>query len=388
VFVSIDNQISRAQEVEELFEEIMQSVADGTILPGEPPHSNTYPFIPSDSDLNQKFFRRIPPTEMFGSLEIIETHTIEHSIQMMPRHVSEHEIHVHADEFYRNRNKAMRKVPTSRLEELKYNFGGYIPETTIKIKRNVLSCESYSKYLSQTRTDFMKYLPISNYQNKELEAEINLKEKDQPEEAIESDSDSDISFSEGYWNARVLERLHPDVVQEDISPEDLVLHQVPNGQSFELRIARICGRLGMAKQNRIQLATLLAKKPAIQQYELMEALEQCTLAILSRERQLSELVSMEYQIGKPLRFWTDSVNQLRRGEAVRRELEEGLKLCSQRVIETLNNVEKRLPHFLFAITFFEDDYRQKMKRDYVQMLHELHHPISATSKTTSETVES
>ncbi|KNE71135.1 hypothetical protein, variant [Allomyces macrogynus ATCC 38327] len=204
----LDSQLSRTQEVEELFDEIMQSVTGGQLHLTEPPAAKRYPAIAHDSLAAQLVHQS---TMSLVSRSTIETRTIAHRIQMMPRHVSQHEIHVAADAFAKNRAAAMAAVPSSRNDAFRYNFGGYIPQTTVRVRRNRLTIEGYRAFLRHTRVDFLEKEDMDTRLGRPMsgphdagtgaddEAELNRRRR----------SALDLSFIPGSWNTNVLEAMSP-----------------------------------------------------------------------------------------------------------------------------------------------------------------------------------
>ncbi|KAJ3365883.1 Coiled-coil domain-containing protein 87 [Allomyces arbusculus] len=209
----LDSQLSRTQEVEELFDEIMQSVTGGQLLLTEPPAAKKYPAIAHDSLAAQLVHQS---TMSLVSRSTIETRTIAHRIQMMPRHVSQHEIHVAADQFARNRAAAMAAVPSSRNDAFRYNFGGYIPQTTVRVRRNRLSIEGYRAFLRHTRVDFLEKEDVDSRMGRPMSGPYNAGAgaDDEAELNRRRRAALDLSFIPGSWNTNVLEAMSPPLSPE------------------------------------------------------------------------------------------------------------------------------------------------------------------------------
>ncbi|KNE69822.1 hypothetical protein AMAG_20051 [Allomyces macrogynus ATCC 38327] len=204
----LDSQLSHTQEVEELFDEIMQSVTGGQLHLTEPPAAKRYPAIAHDSLAAQLVHQS---TMSLVSRSTIETRTIAHRIQMMPRHVSQHEIHVAADQFAKNRAAAMAAVPSSRNAAFRYNFGGYIPETTVRVRRNRLSIEGYRAFLRHTRVDFLEKEDMDSRVGRPLSGphDAGAGADDEAELNRWRRAALDLSFIPGSWNTNVLEAMSP-----------------------------------------------------------------------------------------------------------------------------------------------------------------------------------
>ncbi|KAI9219722.1 hypothetical protein BC828DRAFT_406442 [Blastocladiella britannica] len=161
----LDNQLTRAQEVEELFDEIMASVTGGQLnIQVSPISAKQFPAIPGDS-LSASQIPGIDTTQFLSKASLVsssvsgpvETRTVAHRIQLLTR-TAPHEVHVKADAFRRSRKAAMAAVPSSKDIAggvSRYNFGGYVPQTTVKVRRARLTIESYREFVGKFRNDFL-----------------------------------------------------------------------------------------------------------------------------------------------------------------------------------------------------------------------------------------
>lgn len=112
---------------------------------------------------------------------------------------------VTADDFARNRTKAMKRLTTSRYgATLKYNLGGYIPAAVIRKdavkERDEFAVENYIDFLRVRKSDFILDLLVDE------EKEIQLKKKEDLERMKQMKSEEEKKFYEQLREKKRLER--------------------------------------------------------------------------------------------------------------------------------------------------------------------------------------
>ncbi|KAI9152615.1 hypothetical protein H9P43_009413 [Blastocladiella emersonii ATCC 22665] len=422
--LDLDNQLSRAQEVEELFDEIMQSVTGGQLLLGESPSARGFPAIPADSLAASL----IPGTEDRGLSRasvatngtrgtVTETRTIQHRIQMMPRHVSAHELHVTADEFARHRALAMARVPTSKPENSRYNFGGYIPQTTYRVRKSRLTADGYRAFAGRFRNDFI----MGGSGQRPVSAAVSAGDACVENLGVSgSESDSDLGdgggeeeeavpFARGEWSTRALEVMSPlpspvragtgyDDDEDDTSvgsgsgdddlhdevhrgrerrvklqdpeledptePTEADNNETIDAESLAKRFDRVAFRLGFTLSDRLRLAVVYGREPLDTQLAAVRCWETAATAVLARERVLGEWIAFEYRASQPLRFWTDRSDARLPEAAARAAITARLHEHDSRVVKALDAVDAvPLVHSAGGLAAVPLTYRGRVYRD-------------------------
>jgi hypothetical protein len=129
-------------------------------------------------------------------------------IRLIPRHDV---VSVLPDDFARNRNAAMAKVPSSRLEHFRHNYGGYIP-TTLRItatRHRKLSPNDYKDFLRGLHCDHLDTVfrldesPSSSSDSDEEEKKREEREKQWRTEMMKSKQEEYqkmTGYTPGAWN--------------------------------------------------------------------------------------------------------------------------------------------------------------------------------------------
>ncbi|KAI9145969.1 hypothetical protein BKA69DRAFT_314519 [Paraphysoderma sedebokerense] len=207
---------TRVKEVEELFDSVMKGMGGDHLKCVEGPKARLSPAATFDSNLpippaflcrtgiaNVSENESPPFTPVRPTLDKTENRVFEHKIQLLPRRPDE--IHVTADEFIVDRERAMAKVPSSKLSSFKYNFGGYIPQATVKVKKEAFALNEFWDYMQTKTSDFLLDILKDRFAARFEEA-MKLSEQ---KKAEESDSGKTVKAAKVERKKVVLPRFEP-----------------------------------------------------------------------------------------------------------------------------------------------------------------------------------
>ncbi|KAJ3334229.1 Coiled-coil domain-containing protein 87 [Blyttiomyces sp. JEL0837] len=267
VLDSLDEKLSRFKEVEELYDEIMKTII-GSHLETTEDDSDVLSCPPAPFDpkipLSNAFLGIVVPAftrtkSMQESKETAddiqnaqdeefkdEKHRLHHSATPEVRLLTRRNtgVTVDPDDFFRDRDAAMRKTPSSRYATFKYNFGGFIPYDIDKKKKKrveIFNPDDYLDFLRTRTCDFVLDLLVDSEEDaKELQRamEEEAGRKTAEDARLKAEEEKRLKlerrrmlteFNRGVWNAGTLEFM-----REIQDPDDMPADNQRDGKQVEI----------------------------------------------------------------------------------------------------------------------------------------------------------
>ncbi|KAJ3257111.1 Coiled-coil domain-containing protein 87 [Boothiomyces macroporosus] len=394
---NVDANLSRFKEVEELYTEIMKSVDKNKVeRDDEQEHVYACPAAPAEHKIEDYFgISRTLCIRPYRPMAVKreDSAKIPTSANVMLRL---HRRNLHADQFRRNRNLAMRKTISSKFN-YKYNFGGYIPSNMYKKskKHNVVTVDGFDEFVASVYSDFIPMLVYQDKRERERQQELEEQEKilsmNLEEERLEKQKEQErleriekiFNPQKNHWNAEVLDYIagftnpQPEPkkyiradgrienMQDDNIEEFQAKPEMDTNES-QKELESLWVTLQMPIDQKLDMAIKYGSHKYAKLDNAIKLWKQASELIIEREKLLEEIEAFEMASSDPARFFAKGQMEARFKEAEHREkLLRPLHTLDAKIKDIASVIKNELSE---TVTFKGAPYVEKMKRDYADIL--------------------